>query len=71
MSKTTDGQSICHKAGSGTKTQPQRYGNSERKSRRKENTSRERTLKKGSKMVKRKRRDNKHQKFYEHMTWTQ
>jgi hypothetical protein len=43
----------------------------QKESRRKENTSRERTLKKGSKMVKRKRRDNKHQKFYEHMTWTQ
>jgi hypothetical protein len=49
MSKTTDGQSICHKAGSGTKTQPQRYGNSERKSRRKQNTNRERTQKKESK----------------------
>ncbi len=40
MSKTTDGQSICHKAGSGTKTQPQRYGNSERIKKKREHKQR-------------------------------
>jgi hypothetical protein len=63
MSKTTDGQIICHKAERGTKTQPQRYGNSERKSRRKRTQVEKGPKKKRAKKVKRTRRDNKHQKF--------